>query len=252
MRHPLATLAFCLLLAIPAGAEPYTLTQDTVAFNPAKPTEALGQFKSGSKIEIGKTSDIPGMVHVSYLGPDGKFVSALCRAEDVGKAPPSGKPAVAANLTAAAAGGFSHSTVFQTIKSDLVDSAGRPASSDKLGRSKYALLYFSAHWCPPCRKFTPELVDFYNQNASKDFDLVFVSSDESEKDMRTYMTETKMPWPGARFQSFSHKYLHDTFSGPGIPCLVLLDSSGKVLSHSYVNGEYVGPHKVLNDLKAKL
>ena len=23
-------------------------------------------------------------------------------------------------------------------------------------------LYFSAHWCPPCRKFTPQLVTYYN------------------------------------------------------------------------------------------
>ena len=22
--------------------------------------------------------------------------------------------------------------------------------------------YFSAHWCPPCRGFTPQLVKFYN------------------------------------------------------------------------------------------
>ena len=23
------------------------------------------------------------------------------------------------------------------------------------------LIYFSAHWCPPCRTFTPVLKDFY-------------------------------------------------------------------------------------------
>ena len=25
------------------------------------------------------------------------------------------------------------------------------------------LLYFSAHWCPPCRKFTPQLVAFFSR-----------------------------------------------------------------------------------------
>ena len=30
-----------------------------------------------------------------------------------------------------------------------------------LASKKLVLFYFSAHWCPPCRMFTPMLRDFY-------------------------------------------------------------------------------------------
>eukprot|EP00568_Trieres_chinensis_P004522 CAMPEP_0183308366 /NCGR_PEP_ID=MMETSP0160_2-20130417/21574_1 /TAXON_ID=2839 ORGANISM="Odontella Sinensis, Strain Grunow 1884" /NCGR_SAMPLE_ID=MMETSP0160_2 /ASSEMBLY_ACC=CAM_ASM_000250 /LENGTH=71 /DNA_ID=CAMNT_0025472203 /DNA_START=95 /DNA_END=307 /DNA_ORIENTATION=- len=30
-----------------------------------------------------------------------------------------------------------------------------------LRRKKAVILYFSAHWCPPCRAFTPVLSDAY-------------------------------------------------------------------------------------------
>lgn len=30
------------------------------------------------------------------------------------------------------------------------------------------LVYFSAHWCPPCRAFTPVLKDFYEVSKKKE------------------------------------------------------------------------------------
>merc|ERR1719335_1929874 len=49
---------------------------------------------------------------------------------------------------------------------------------------KVVALYFSAHWCPPCRGFTPMLKDFYEtiKGKSLPFEIIFVSSDESESE----------------------------------------------------------------------
>jgi len=235
-----------------AWAEAYVCPEDIGAFDPSSPGKLIGQFNRGTKLEIGKVSSTPGMYQVTYLGPDGKFVMALCRAEDLGKAPKTSSSSSILPKATAAVSAFASSAVFKTIQSDLVDADGRNASPTKLAQSKYVLIYFSAHWCPPCCKFTPELVSFYNQNKDKNLEVVFASSDNSAADMSRYMKELSMPWVGVRFGSQANGYLQSTFCGPGIPCLVLLDENGNVLSNSYVNGNYVGPHKVLNDLKQKL
>ena len=57
-------------------------------------------------------------------------------------------------------------------------------------------MYFSAHWCPPCRGFTPKLAEWYNNfkklpNGDK-LEIVFVSSDRDEKTFKEYYAE--MPW----------------------------------------------------------
>jgi hypothetical protein len=42
------------------------------------------------------------------------------------------------------------------------------------------------------------------------------------------------------------------YAGEAIPCLVLLDASGKVLSDTYDGKKFLGPEKVLADLVATL
>ncbi len=40
------------------------------------------------------------------------------------------------------------------------------------------------------------------------------------------------------------------YGGESIPCLVLLDASGRVISDTYAGTNYVGPEKVVADLEA--
>ena len=49
-------------------------------------------------------------------------------------------------------------------------------------KDKVVGLYFSAHWCPPCRSFTPELAKTYKllTEQGKNFEIVFVSSDNDD------------------------------------------------------------------------
>jgi nucleoredoxin len=115
-------------------------------------------------------------------------------------------------------------------------------------------IYFSAHWCPPCRAFTPKLVSFYKENKAAHadkFDIVFVSRDHSDDDMEEYMKEANMPWYAIKHDAIKQCDLN-RYAGSGIPCLVLVDREGNILSDSYQDGRYVGPTHVMNALRDRL
>jgi nucleoredoxin len=143
------------------------------------------------------------------------------------------------------------------FKGDLVSwKNGSLVSFDDepLAKKRLIALYFSAHWCGPCRKFTPQLVEFYNRVAPEhpEFEIVFVSNDRSPIAMETYMRDAQMPWPAIAFAKLPGKEALKKYAGEGIPCLVLLDSNGSVLSDSYAGKQRVGPAKVLAELTAIL
>jgi nucleoredoxin len=143
--------------------------------------------------------------------------------------------------------------VYQMVKGDLVhlqSGAMTRFDDDALENKKLIALYFSAHWCGPCRKFTPQLVDYYNRVAPQhpEFELIFVSRDRSQFNMETYMHDANMPWPAIDFQKLGETAGIGKYAGPGIPCLVLVDASGQVISDSFNGNQYFGPQKVLSDL----
>lgn len=84
-------------------------------------------------------------------------------------------------------------------------------------------LYFSANWYPPCRNFTPVLVDMYGQlkTNGSNFEIVYVSSDEDLNAFNNY--HALMPWLAIPFSDLeTKKALNRKFDIEGIPCLVIL------------------------------
>jgi len=110
------------------------------------------------------------------------------------------------------------------IGPELIDASGKKIEMSSLS-GKFVGIYGSAHWCPPCRMFTPELVRFANANKDK-FAVVFVSSDRSAADMKKYMREEKMPWAALPFQSKNLSPEVQKNLGGGIPALLLFDPQG--------------------------
>jgi len=119
----------------------------------------------------------------------------------------------------------------------------------QLSSVKYYGLYFSASWCGPCRRFTPQFVKIYREMKQRypEFEVVFISADRSAGAMRDYMREDQMPWLALKYDEAQRDGELRRYCGPGIPCLVLVAADGRVLSDSFEGDNYVGPGKVLDD-----
>ncbi|MDF3057944.1 MAG: hypothetical protein K0R17_2159 [Rariglobus sp.] len=196
--------------------------------------------------------------HVSFRKADGSgylYPFAKLSEADQKRVRESAPTAPAGSLTAPAApvqaGKLTSEIVGKlvTLKSNTLAPFGR----ENVMGAKYYALYFSAQWCPPCRGFTPELVNAYKdlKAAQPGFEVIFVSNDNSKDDMQTYMSEYKMPWPAIRFDAVESLSAIQRYSGDGIPNLVFVTADGEILSSSYVGGNYVGPRKVLRDIQKK-
>ena len=126
---------------------------------------------------------------------------------------------------------------------------GKSAPLQAVGKKKFTAIYYSAHWCPPCRAFTPKLVEWYKDFKPKhpDFELIFVSRDKDEAAQLEYMKETGMPWPAVKL-SETRDPVFGKYAASGIPYLVLLDEEGKDLTGKSGN-EWQPPTEVLKKIE---
>jgi len=108
-----------------------------------------------------------------------------------------------------------------------------PTSASLCGSGLVAL-YFSAHWCPPCRQFTPQLAAFYKQirATGRPFEVVFVSRDKDEKSFIEY--HQTMPWKAIPFTqgAAQRDAAAARFGVSGIPALVVLGPEGQIVSQN--------------------
>ncbi len=131
----------------------------------------------------------------------------------------------------------------------LHDAAGKEVDPASL-KGKHVALYFSAHWCPPCRAFTPSLVKFRDENAKDGFEVVFVSLDESEGEKETYIKEMNMKWltiPGA--SSAEAQALANRFKVQGIPSLIVLSPDGSIVTETGREDVMTSPETALSKWK---
>ncbi len=110
------------------------------------------------------------------------------------------------------------------------------------------LIYFSAGWCPPCHRFTPELVSAYaelQKKAPGRFEVIFISSDRSAGEQLRYVREMGMPWLVLDYRQVNQVDVVERWAGDGIPCLVALTRNGELLFHTYQGENYLGPEQVV-------
>ena len=135
---------------------------------------------------------------------------------------------------APAAEASSEPTPISKLVGKKLTNAGKDNVPSSSVTAKRVGLYFSAHWCPPCRAFTPQLVKAYNQMKAdgKSFEIIFVSRDRDAGAMTGYMKEANMPWLAVPYSGNTRDELCETFGIQGIPTLVILDENAKVVSEN--------------------
>jgi len=161
-----------------------------------------------------KVQGIPTLV---ILGPDGKLITT------------DGRAAVCADPTGSQIPWRPKSLQEILPGAKLLGQGGAEHSSDIL-KGKCVAFYFSAHWCPPCRGFTPKLADWYTKSLKdKGLEVVFVSSDRDEAAFKDYFGT--MPWLALDYSDRTRKdQLSKMFDVSGIPALVIIGSDGQLIT----------------------
>lgn len=103
-------------------------------------------------------------------------------------------------------------------------------------------LYASAHWCPPCKKYTPQLIKFYNDSKkfykqdpkrTKSIEIVFVSADHDLNEFKNYYAG--MPWMAVPYDAETRERMLSWMKVTGVPRLMCLDGrTGKILESNAV------------------
>jgi len=112
-----------------------------------------------------------------------------------------------------------------TIKSGQIRKGTETVDGSALDAPIVAF-YFSAHWCPPCRGFTPALAEWYNEQNKdgKNVEVVFITCDRDDAQFNDYYKE--MPWVALPFGDARISTLKSQMGCQGIPYLVVYKKDG--------------------------
>ena len=114
---------------------------------------------------------------------------------------------------------------------EILTKHGLQPTEEVLAGVDNIMIYFSAHWCPPCRSYTPQLSSAYSASdkAGSETVIIFVSSDRDENSFNDYyedMSFYALPYSDrAKKEALAQKY-----DVRGIPTLVLLNGNGETVS----------------------
>eukprot|EP00658_Telonema_sp_P-2_P002610 TRINITY_DN1097_c0_g1_i16.p1 TRINITY_DN1097_c0_g1~~TRINITY_DN1097_c0_g1_i16.p1 ORF type:complete len:172 (-),score=48.88 TRINITY_DN1097_c0_g1_i16:499-1014(-) len=125
----------------------------------------------------------------------------------------------------------------QLLGPELMTKDGARPTLEALAGKQHIMLYFSAHWCPPCRGYTPQLSEAYAASDKKEsVAVVFLSSDKDQAAFDNYYADMSffaMPYSDRnRKEELSSKY-----GVKGIPTLVLLDAGGTLVEQN-IRGDH--------------
>jgi len=115
-------------------------------------------------------------------------------------------------------------------------------------QGKVIMIDFWATWCSPCIKEMPNLKQYYQAFKGRGFEIIGISLDRQEAQLKEYLEKEKLPWK----ISFSGKFWEDEtarlYNVHAIPSYWLIDKKG-VLRYFGLRGEQL--KKAIEELLAE-
>jgi len=202
-----------------------------------QPWFALPYEDRSRKDSLSKKFKVQGIPSLVLLDGDGKLITK------------DGRTKVMENIETCDGYPWVPATFAEALGSEFERKDGSTVGLEAIA-GKTLGLYFSAHWCPPCRGFTPKLKEFYEAYKAKDpnFEIVFVSSDKDEAGMKSYFKEDHGDYLALPFSQRQAKSdLSDMFGVQGIPTFVAIDDKGRVLNSNARSKVAAGADAVIKD-----
>ncbi len=95
---------------------------------------------------------------------------------------------------------------------------------------KLVLLHFCAWWCGPCTGEIPYVKEVYEEHHKNGFEVIRISVDEEEKDLRKYIEEHDIPWVQVFENSGIEGGPAEFFGINRLPSQWLIDRDGTIIS----------------------
>lgn len=112
---------------------------------------------------------------------------------------------------------------------------GEPVSLSDL-RGQVVLLDFWATWCGPCMQELPNVISLYREFHQQGFEIIGISLDTSESDLRSVLEEQEIPWPQCFDGQGWDSEIAALYRIYGIPATLLLDRDG-IIRYRDLRGE---------------
>lgn len=108
--------------------------------------------------------------------------------------------------------------------------------SDYVGRGQYTLVDFWASWCGPCIRETKVIKELYNKYSDKGLKVLGVAVWDEPQNTLTAIEQHQLPWE----QIINAGTVPtDIYGISGIPCIILFDPQGKIVSRDKQDAELV-------------